>query len=63
MQCTLQKLVNNCIIVIGIPTHTLHVLQPVEKSVLGPFKSLVQSLMHTATNLKSVINNFDVAAF
>lgn len=46
---TLQLLADNGIVVIGLPAHTSHVLQPLDMSVFGPLKERFRRLLSTRT--------------
>ena len=56
----LQFFKDNGVIVISIPAHTSHVLQPLDVSVHGPFKSYMQREVNTRAILKRVLDVFDV---
>ena len=57
----LQCFKNNGVVVITIPAHTSHVLQPLDVSVYGTFKSYIQREVNNRTMVKRVLDVFDVA--
>lgn len=57
----LQFFKNNRCIVIEIPAHTSHVLQPLDVSAYGPFKSYIQREVNNRAMGKRVLNVFDVS--
>ena len=57
----LQLLRHHDIVVIGLPAHTSHVLQPLDVTVFGPFKSYMQKEIHRMALLKPKLDAFDVA--
>lgn len=48
------------VVVIGLPAHTSHVLQPLDVSVFCSFKSVLQREFHRATRTKRILDCFDV---
>lgn len=56
----LQYLRDNRIIVIALPSHTSHVLQPLDVSVFGPYKSYLQSELHRVSRIANKLNAFTV---
>ena len=55
---TLQYLLENRIIVVAMPAHSSHRLQPLDVGVFGPFKSELQREIHTAARVHKVIDMF-----
>lgn len=56
----LQLLRDNNVVVIGLPAHTSHVLQPLDVSVFSSFKSYLQREFHSMVRAKRVLDAFDV---
>ena len=57
----LQLLRDHDTMFIGLSTHTSHVLQPLDVTVFGPFKSYMQKEIHRMALLKPKLDAFDVA--
>ena len=47
--------------VVGIPAHTSHVLQPLDVTIFGPFKSFLEREISARATWKLVLDAFDVA--
>lgn len=58
---TLKYLKENRIIVIGLPTHTSHTLQPLDVSVFSSFKSFACREFHEIERTKRNVDAFYVA--
>lgn len=58
---TLKFLQENRIIVIGMPAHTSHILQPLDFSVFSIFKSFISKEFSLLIRIKKFIDAFDVA--
>lgn len=58
----LQFMKDNRIVVIALPAHTSHVLQPLDVTVFGPYKSYLQEELHRLSRVASHLNAFSVAA-
>lgn len=58
---TLQLFRENDIIVIALPAHTSHVLQPLDVSVFSSYKSYLQREIHTFAQRKKLLDAFDIA--
>lgn len=56
----LQNLRDNDIVVLRLPVHTSHVLQPLDVSVFGPFKSFIQKERHSHSMTK---NSLQISMF
>ena len=56
LECTQYKVLlylkDNGIVVVALPGHTSHVLQPLEVTVVGPFKSFLQREVHNLAMTK-----------
>lgn len=48
------------VVVIGLPAHTSHLLQPLDVSIYGSFKSKLQKEFHTIGRRNRVVNCYDV---
>ena len=59
---TLYRLQQNRVVVVALPSHTSHRLQPLDVEVFGPFKSKLSSLVRTASMHTKKINVFAAAA-
>ena len=57
----LNALRESGIIVVALPSHTSHVLQPLDVSVFSSFKSFLQQEIHKLSRAKKVLNVFDIA--
>ena len=57
----LQYLKENGVYVIGLPAHTSHVLQPLDVTVIGSFKSYIQKEVHSRAMRPQLLDAFDVA--
>ena len=57
---TLQLFKEINIFVIALPSHTSHVLQPLDVTIFGPYKSYLQQTMHSAALQKRILNAFDI---
>lgn len=57
----LSYLQGHRIVVIALPAHTSHVLQPLDVSVFSSYKSYLQAEVHKCSRVKSVLNAFDIA--
>ena len=60
---TLQLFKESNIVVIALPSHTSYVLQPLDVTVFGPYKSYIQQTMHSAALQKKILNAFDIGEF
>ena len=56
----LQYLKENGVYVIGLPAHTSHILQPLDVTVFGPFKSYIQKQVHSRAMRTHALDAFDV---
>ena len=53
----------NRVHVVAFPSHTSHVLQPLDVSVFGPFKSRVQAELHKLSRHTRCIDVFDASMY
>ena len=58
---TLQLMKENRVIVIAMPAHTSHRLQPLDVSVFSAYKSYIQKEIHTMAKCKTILDAFDIA--
>ena len=58
---TLQLFRKNRIIVVALPAHTSHVLQPLDVSVFSSYKSFLQREIHSYAQRKKCLDAFDVS--
>lgn len=56
--CVLKRLRENRIIVIGLPVHLAHILQPLDISVYSQFKSHLQSAIQDASRGVNQLDSF-----
>lgn len=49
------------VVIFAFPSHTSHVLQPLDVAVFGPFKCYIQKEVHKFARVKSVLDTFDVS--
>lgn len=57
----LKYLKDNNIVVIALPAHTSHVLQPLDLTVFGPYKSYLEEELHRVARISTKLNAFSVA--
>ena len=58
---TLQLMKENWVIVIAMPAHTSHRLQPLDVSVFSVYKSYIQKEIHNMAKCKTILDSFDIA--
>lgn len=59
---TLSFFRDNRVIVIALPYHTFHDIQPLDVTVFGAYKNFLQSELHLASRVKKWLNVFFVGA-
>lgn len=57
----LNLMKKNRVVVIALPSHTSHVLQPLDVTVFGPYKNYLQHELHRLARITVKINAFTVA--
>lgn len=58
----LKYMRDNRVVVIALPAHTSHVLQPLDVTVFNAYKSFLQEELHRAARIVTKLNAFTVAA-